>query len=110
MRNLRLYRIGNHTVSQKLYVDKRGPYMALIGPVMDEPREWSVPCPKCKALAGWPCQSIRHSGGLTVQVYQTHKKRRQFLLKGDLSQVLLQRCGTMMYHNGDGSTTFVNIP
>ena len=32
VRNLRLYRIGNHTVSQKLYVDKRGPYMALIGP------------------------------------------------------------------------------
>lgn len=32
IRNLRLYRIGTHTVSQKLYVDKRGPYMALIGP------------------------------------------------------------------------------
>ena len=32
VRNLRLYRIGTHTVSQKLYVDKRGPYMALIGP------------------------------------------------------------------------------
>ena len=32
VRNLRLYRIGDHTVSQKLYVDKRGPYMALIGP------------------------------------------------------------------------------
>jgi len=32
VRNLRLYRIGKHTVSQKLYIDKRGPYMALIGP------------------------------------------------------------------------------
>jgi energy-coupling factor transporter ATP-binding protein EcfA2 len=32
VRNLRLYRIGTHTVSQKLYIDKRGPYMALIGP------------------------------------------------------------------------------
>jgi energy-coupling factor transporter ATP-binding protein EcfA2 len=32
VRNLRLYRIGPHTVSQKLYIDKRGPYMALIGP------------------------------------------------------------------------------
>ena len=32
VRNLRLYRIGNHTVSQKLYIDRRGPYMALIGP------------------------------------------------------------------------------
>lgn len=32
VRDLRLYRIGTHTVSQKLYVDKRGPYMALIGP------------------------------------------------------------------------------
>lgn len=32
IRSLRLYRIGKHTVSQKLYVDKRGPYMALIGP------------------------------------------------------------------------------
>lgn len=32
VRNLRLYRIGTHTVSQKLYLDKRGPYMALIGP------------------------------------------------------------------------------
>jgi energy-coupling factor transporter ATP-binding protein EcfA2 len=32
IRNLRLYRIGKHTVSQKLYIDKRGPYMALIGP------------------------------------------------------------------------------
>jgi hypothetical protein len=32
VRGLRLYRIGGHTVSQKLYIDKRGPYMALIGP------------------------------------------------------------------------------
>jgi energy-coupling factor transporter ATP-binding protein EcfA2 len=32
VRNLRLYRIGTHTVSQKLYIDKRGPYMTLIGP------------------------------------------------------------------------------
>lgn len=32
VQNLRLYRFGKHTVSQKLYVDKRGPYMALIGP------------------------------------------------------------------------------
>lgn len=32
VRNLRLYRIGTHTVSQKLYLDRRGPYMALIGP------------------------------------------------------------------------------
>jgi energy-coupling factor transporter ATP-binding protein EcfA2 len=32
VRNLRLYRIGTNTVSQKLYIDRRGPYMALIGP------------------------------------------------------------------------------
>jgi hypothetical protein len=32
VRNLRLYRFGKHTVSEKLYIDKRGPYMALIGP------------------------------------------------------------------------------
>lgn len=32
VRNLKLYRIGKHTVSQKLYIDKRGPHMALIGP------------------------------------------------------------------------------
>lgn len=32
VRNLRLYRIGKNTISQKLYIDKRGPYMALIGP------------------------------------------------------------------------------
>ena len=32
VRSLRLYRIGEHTVSQKLYIDKRGPYMALVGP------------------------------------------------------------------------------
>lgn len=32
VRNLRLYRIGNATVSEKLWIDRRGPYMALIGP------------------------------------------------------------------------------
>ncbi len=32
VRGLRLYRIGDHAVSQKLWIDKRGPYMALIGP------------------------------------------------------------------------------
>lgn len=32
VRSLRLYRIGQATVSQKLYIDKRGPYMALVGP------------------------------------------------------------------------------
>lgn len=32
VRNLRLYRIGDATVSQKLWIDRRGPYMALIGP------------------------------------------------------------------------------
>lgn len=32
VQSLRLYRIGKNTVSQKLYVDKRGPYMNLIGP------------------------------------------------------------------------------
>ncbi len=32
VRGLRLYRIGAHTVSQKLYLDLRGPYKALIGP------------------------------------------------------------------------------
>lgn len=32
VRDLRLYRIGNHTVSEKLYIDQRGPYKALIGP------------------------------------------------------------------------------
>ena len=32
VRNLRLYRIGRNTISEKLYIDKRGPYMALIGP------------------------------------------------------------------------------
>lgn len=32
VRNLRLYRIGSATVSQKLWIDRRGPYMALIGP------------------------------------------------------------------------------
>lgn len=33
IRSLRLYRIGQNTVSQKLYVDRRGPYMALVGPL-----------------------------------------------------------------------------
>jgi hypothetical protein len=32
VRNLRLYRIGKNTVSEKLYLDKRGPYMLLVGP------------------------------------------------------------------------------
>lgn len=32
VRNLRLYRIGDNTVSEVLYVDQRGPYMATIGP------------------------------------------------------------------------------
>ena len=32
VRNLRQYRIGRNTVSEQLYIDKRGPYMALIGP------------------------------------------------------------------------------
>lgn len=32
VRNLRLYRINGATVSQKLWIDRRGPYMALIGP------------------------------------------------------------------------------
>jgi hypothetical protein len=32
VRNLRLYRIDGETVSQKLYIDKRGPYRCLVGP------------------------------------------------------------------------------
>jgi hypothetical protein len=32
VRNLRLYRIGDKTISQVLYIDTRGPYKALIGP------------------------------------------------------------------------------
>jgi energy-coupling factor transporter ATP-binding protein EcfA2 len=32
VRNLRINRIGGHAVSDKLYIDKRGPYMAVIGP------------------------------------------------------------------------------
>lgn len=32
VRNLKLYRINGHTVSEKLYLDQRGPYKALIGP------------------------------------------------------------------------------
>lgn len=33
VRNLRLYRIGKKTISEVLYIDTRGPYMALIGPL-----------------------------------------------------------------------------
>ena len=32
VRNLRLYSINSHTVSQKLYLDLRGPYKCLVGP------------------------------------------------------------------------------
>ena len=32
VRNLRLYRIGDKTISQVLYIDTRGPYKCLIGP------------------------------------------------------------------------------
>jgi hypothetical protein len=32
VRGLRLYRIGGETVSEKLYIDKRGPYRCLVGP------------------------------------------------------------------------------
>lgn len=32
VRNLRLYRINGHTVSEKLYLDLRGPYRCLVGP------------------------------------------------------------------------------
>jgi len=32
VRNLKQYRMGPNTVTQKLYIDKRGPHMALIGP------------------------------------------------------------------------------
>ena len=32
VRNLRLYHIGDKNISEQLYIDKRGPYMALIGP------------------------------------------------------------------------------
>ncbi len=32
VRNLRLHRIGGHTVSEKLYLDQRGPHLCLIGP------------------------------------------------------------------------------
>lgn len=32
VRSLRLYRIGKETVSEKLYIDKRGPYRCLVGP------------------------------------------------------------------------------
>jgi hypothetical protein len=30
--NLRMHRIDGHTVSEKLYLDKRGPYMCIVGP------------------------------------------------------------------------------
>ena len=49
---------------------------------LGEPPEWAVACPKCKALPGWPCQSIRHEGGLTSGVYRVHKKRRTALILG----------------------------
>lgn len=32
VRELRIHRIGDNAVSDKLYIDKRGPYMAVIGP------------------------------------------------------------------------------
>jgi hypothetical protein len=32
VRNLRLYQVDGHTVSQKLYLDLRGPYRCLVGP------------------------------------------------------------------------------
>lgn len=32
VRELRMYRIGDHSVSEKLYIDKRGPYLCVIGP------------------------------------------------------------------------------
>lgn len=32
VRNLRLYSINGKSISEQLYIDKRGPYMALIGP------------------------------------------------------------------------------
>jgi hypothetical protein len=32
VRNLQLFRINGETVSQMLYIDKRGPYLALVGP------------------------------------------------------------------------------
>lgn len=32
VRNLRLYSIGDKSISEQLYIDKRGPYMALVGP------------------------------------------------------------------------------
>jgi len=46
-----------------------------------DPRDVEVGCPKCGALPGWPCQSIRHEGGLTTRVYRTHKKRRMVLYR-----------------------------
>lgn len=41
-----------------------------------EPPELTVACPKCKALPGWPCQSIKHAGGLAAGYFRMHKKRR----------------------------------
>lgn len=32
VRDLRLWQIGDKSISEQLYIDKRGPYMALIGP------------------------------------------------------------------------------
>lgn len=32
VRNLRLYQIGKHTVSEKLYMNRNGPYRCLVGP------------------------------------------------------------------------------
>jgi hypothetical protein len=32
VRDLRMFSIDGHSISEKLYIDKRGPYMALIGP------------------------------------------------------------------------------
>lgn len=32
VRNLRLYQIGGHTVSEKLYLNRNGPYRCLVGP------------------------------------------------------------------------------
>jgi hypothetical protein len=32
VRNLRLYQIGGHTVSEKLYMNRNGPYRCLVGP------------------------------------------------------------------------------
>lgn len=73
-----------------------------------QPREWGVPCPKCEALPGWPCQSIKHAGGLSTRVYRTHKKRRIAHSLG--GRLIMQPLGTMIRSNPDGSATFVRIP